>query len=112
MTPHVSDFIPGSLEYMDKYIEVTDGHHITEKQKGQIQIKMCDNNRDTFIATLHYLLLAPDPCDRLFSIITSMNSGHTCLFQKVSCTVYFGNKEKMRLLYHIFHIGNMYFWGK
>ena len=26
MTPQFSDFIPGSLEDMDKYIEFTDGH--------------------------------------------------------------------------------------
>ena len=30
MTPEVSYFIPGSLEDTDKYIEVADGHHITE----------------------------------------------------------------------------------
>ena len=71
---------PGSLEDMDKHIEVADGHHVTEKQKGQVQIKMCDNSGNSFIATLHNVLLAPDLCDRLFSIITLMNSGHTCLF--------------------------------
>ena len=64
------------------------------KQKGQVQIEMCDNNGDPFIATLHNVLLAPDLCDRLFSIITLMNSGHTCLFHKGFCTVYFGAKEK------------------
>ena len=93
MTPEVSDFIPGSLEDTDKYIEVADGNHVTEKQKGQVRIKMCDNNGDPFIATLHYVILAPSLCDRLFSIITLMNSGHTCLFQKGFCTVYFGAKE-------------------
>ena len=36
MTPEVSGFIPGSLEDMDKYIEVADRHHVTEKQKGQV----------------------------------------------------------------------------
>ena len=36
MTPEVSDFIPGSLEDTDKYIEVTDGHHVTAKQKVQV----------------------------------------------------------------------------
>ena len=36
MTPEVSYFIPGSLEDTDKHIEVTDGHHVTEKQKGQV----------------------------------------------------------------------------
>ena len=64
----------------DKYIEVADGNHVTAKQKGQVRIKMCDNNGNNFIATLHNVLLAPDLCDRLFSIIMSMNSGHTCLF--------------------------------
>ena len=34
MTPEFSYFIPGSLEDTDKYIEVTDGHHVTAKQKG------------------------------------------------------------------------------
>ena len=33
MTPEVSYFIPGSLEDRDKYIEVADGHHVTEKIK-------------------------------------------------------------------------------
>ena len=33
MTPQVSDFIPGSLEYRCKYIEVVDGHYIKAKQK-------------------------------------------------------------------------------
>ena len=94
MIPEVSDFIPGSLEDTDKHIEVADGHHITAKQKGQARIKMCDNNGHPFIATLHNVILAPDLRDRLFSITTLMNSGHTCLFHKGSCTVYFGAKEK------------------
>ena len=89
MTPEVSDFISGSLEDTDKYIEVSDGHHVTAKQKGQVQIKMCNYNGMNFIATLHNVLLAPDLCDRLSSIITLMNSGHTCLFHKGFCTVYF-----------------------
>ena len=82
MTPEVSDFIPGSLEDTDKHIEVADGHHITAKQKGQAWTKMCDDNGDPFIATLHNILLAPDLRNRLFSIITLMNLGHTCLFHK------------------------------
>ena len=36
MTPEVSDFVLGSLEDTDKYIEVADGHHVTAKQKGQV----------------------------------------------------------------------------
>ena len=54
---------------------------------------MCDDNGKKFVATLYNLLLAPDFCDRLFSIIALMNAGHTCLFHKYFCTVYFGSKE-------------------
>ena len=90
MMPEVSDFITGTLEDTDKYIEVADGHHITVKQKGQVRIQMCDDNGKTFIATLYNVLLATDLFDRLFSIITLMNAGHTCLFCKGFCTVYFG----------------------
>ena len=79
MTPEVSNFIPGSLEDTDKYIEVADGHHVTAKQKGQVRIKRCDNNGKTFITTLYNVFLASDLCDRLFSIIELMNSGNTCL---------------------------------
>ena len=93
ITPEVTDFIPGSLEDTDKFIEVADGHHVTAKQKGSVRIQMFDNNRKTFIATLYNVLLAPDLCDRLFSIITLMNAGHTCLFHKAFCRVYFGAKE-------------------
>ena len=80
MTTEVTDFIPGSLEDTDKFIEVADAHHITAKQKGLVRIQMFDDNRETFIATLYNVLLAPDLCDRLFSIITLMNAGHKCLF--------------------------------
>ena len=66
ITPHVQDFILGLLDNTDKNIEVADGHHFTVKQKGQVQIKMCDDNGDTFIATFHNVTLAPDLCDRLF----------------------------------------------
>ena len=40
MTPEVTDFIPGSLEDTDKFIEVADGHHVTAKQKGSVCIQM------------------------------------------------------------------------
>ena len=62
----VSDFIPGTLEDTDKYIEVADGHHVMAKQKGQVRIQICDDNGKTFIATLYNVILAPDLCDRLF----------------------------------------------
>ena len=94
MTPEVSDFIPGTLENTDKYIEVADGHHVTAKQKFQVQIQMCGNNGKTFIAILYNVLLATDLCDRLFSIITLMNAGHTCLIHKGFCTVYFGADQR------------------
>ena len=32
MTPEVTDFISGTLEDTDKYIEVADGHHVTKKK--------------------------------------------------------------------------------
>ena len=54
---------------------------------------MCNDNGKTFVAMLYNVLLAPDLCDRLFSIITLINAGHTCLFQKGFFTVYFGAKE-------------------
>ena len=82
MTPEFSGFIPGSLEDTDKHIEVTERYHVTAGVKGQVRIKMCDNNGDPFIATLHNVLLAPYLCDRLFSIITLMNLVYTCLFHK------------------------------
>ena len=66
MTPEVSDFIPGSLEDTDKYIEVAGGHHVMAKQKGQVRIQMCNDNGKTLIAALHNILLAPDLCYRLF----------------------------------------------
>ena len=40
MTPYILGFIPGSLEDTDKHIKVSDRHHVTAKQKGQVQIKM------------------------------------------------------------------------
>ena len=64
------------------------------KKKGQVQIKVYDNNEDNFIATLHSVLLAPDSCDRFFYIIMLMNLVHICLFHKGVCMMYFGFKEK------------------
>ena len=71
--PEVSGFIPGLLDDIDKHIGFVGRHYVTAKQKGQVQINICDNNGDTFIATLHNVLLAPDKYDRLSSIITLMN---------------------------------------
>ena len=85
----VSDFIPGLLEDSDKHIEVADRHHVTEKQKRQAQIKMCNDKGNPFIETLHNVLLAPDLSDRIFLIIMLMNPGHTCLFHQGFCMVCF-----------------------
>ena len=93
MAPEVTDFIPGLLEDTDKFIGFVGGNHVTAKQKGSVPLQMCDNNGKTFVATLYNVLLAPDLCDRLFSIITLMNNGHTCFFHKGFCTVYIGAKE-------------------
>ena len=49
MTPEVTDFVPLSLEDTDKFIEVADGHHVTEKQKVSVRIQMCDDNGKTFV---------------------------------------------------------------
>ena len=82
------------LEYKDKYIEVAYGNYVTEEQKGQVQIKICNDNGDNFIAIFHNVILAPDIYNRLFSIITFMDLLHNCLLHKWFCTVYFGDKEK------------------
>ena len=87
MIPAVSYFIPASLEDTDKHIEVEDENQVTMKQKGQVQIKMNDSNGDHFIATLHNIILAPDLCNILFSIITLMNMVLTCLLHEGFCTV-------------------------
>ena len=94
----------GSLEDKDKHIEVVDVNHVTAKQKGQVQIKINDNNGNPFIATLHNILLPPDLCNRLFTIIILIYLVHSCLFQKEFCTVYFRDKKKNTLtLPHIAH---------
>ena len=87
MKPEVTDFIPGSLEDTDKFIEVADGHHVTAKQKESVRIQIFDDNGKNFVAALYNVLLAPYLCDRLFYIITLMNAGHKCLFHKGFCTV-------------------------
>ena len=49
MTPQVSYFIPSLLEDTDKCIEVADGHHVTAKQKGKVQIK-CATITEIFLS--------------------------------------------------------------
>ena len=93
MISEVSDFIPCSLKDTYKHIEVAHGNDVREKQKGQVRINICNDNGDPIIATLNNVILAPDLCDRLFSIITLIYLGDTCLFHKGFCTVYFRAKQ-------------------
>ena len=79
MTP----FIPGVLGETDKFIEVADGHFITVKQTGEVQLKICDDNGKSLTATIYYVLFAPNLCDRLFFIIMLKNSRYTCLLKGV-----------------------------
>ena len=55
---------------------------------------MWNDNGKTFVTTLYNVLLALDLCDRLFSIIKLMNAGHTCIFHKGFCMVYFGADKR------------------
>ena len=88
-TSEISDYIPRSLVEKDKYIEVAYGYFITAKQTGEAQIKKRDDNGKPFIATSYNVLFAPDLCDQLSSIITLTNLGHTRLFHKGPCMVFF-----------------------
>ena len=94
MTAEISNFITGSLVETDKYIDVSDGHFVTLKQTGEVKIKMHHNNGKPFITTLYKVTFAPDLCNSLFSIITLINLGYTCLFHKGFCTVFFRNIEQ------------------
>ena len=66
----------------------------SQKKTGQVQIEIRGDNGKTIVATLYNVLLAPELCDRLFSIIKLINLGHTCLFNKGFCTVLFSDKKQ------------------
>ena len=112
MMPQVQYFIPGSLEYTDKHIEVADGHHVAAKQRVQVQIKMFDNNGNPFVAELQNVLLTTDLCDRLFSIISLINFGMYLFISQGFCTVYFGDKEKNPVTLPHNAQRKHAFWGK
>ena len=59
MTPQISDFIPGSLEDMDKQIEVVDRHHITAKQRGQVRKFNVQQSWISFYPNVTQYTLAP-----------------------------------------------------
>ena len=80
-------FIPSLIRDTYRYTEVADGYYVTAKQKGQVQIKMCDNNGDHFMAMFHKVLLAPDLCDRLSSNITLIICYILVYSKKGFCTV-------------------------
>ena len=72
----------------------------------QLQIKMCRNNGFAFFAMLHSILLAPDLCEKLFSmdmLVYPSKGLHGAILIK---------RENMRLHYEIVHKGNICFWGK
>ena len=73
---------------------------------------MCNKSGDHFIAALHNVLLAPNLCNRLFSIIKLINSGHNCLFHKRFCTVYFGANEKNAVILPHSAQKKYAFWGE
>ena len=73
-TPDISDSVPDSLVEKDKYIEVADQNFVTEKQTGEVQIKMCNDNSRPFISELYNILFAPGLCDQLLSIIILIHS--------------------------------------
>ena len=90
MEPEVSVFIPCLLEDTDNYRQ-TSSHGETKRTSTN---KNCNNNEDPFIATLHNVVLAPDFCNRLFSIIMLLHSGNTCLFKKGFLQVVLCTKRK------------------
>ena len=53
ITPEVQDFIPGSLEDTDKYIEVADGHNVTEKKRSSTN-KKCATITE-ILSSQHYI---------------------------------------------------------
>ena len=64
----------------DTYIEFIDGHLVTEKQIGEVQIKMSDNPGESFIPTLYHVILVPELFNRLFYIIVAIILRHNFLF--------------------------------
>ena len=52
MTSYVSDFIPGSLEDTDKYIEAVDGHHVTKEKKYKLKLKCA--SKTEILSSWHY----------------------------------------------------------
>ena len=73
---------------------------------------MYDDIGDPYIATLHNVILAPDLCDSLFSIIMLMNLVNTCLFREGFWTEYFREKEKNTVTLPHSEKRKHAFWGE
>ena len=67
---------------------------ILSQKKGEVCIKICDDEGKPFTATLYNVLLAPYLCDGLFYIITLMNLGQNYLFHGGYCTVLFSDNQQ------------------
>ena len=87
---------------IDKYTEFTDWHFVASKQTGEVQINIRNDNDKPLIAKLYNVLFAPD-FSMIFFIITLINLGHTCHFQKELFTVSFSANEKKWWPYQIAH---------
>ena len=57
MSPYASDFLPGSLEYVDKAIEVADGFTALATQKGTVIIKVLSDLQEEINLHLEEVLL-------------------------------------------------------
>ena len=57
MTPEVTEFIPGSLEDTDKFIEVADRNHVTAKQKGSVRLIIPSNTEFHIKIRVFYSIL-------------------------------------------------------
>ena len=68
MTPYISYFIPGSFVETKKKKEVSDTF-CHSKIKRTSSNKMSDDNGKSSISKLYNILVAPDLCDLIFSII-------------------------------------------
>ena len=71
-----------------------DGSFVTAKQTGEIEIKIRNDNGKPFIDKWYNILFVPYLCDEIFFIIKLINLGHTCLFHKGFCLVFFSDNEQ------------------
>ena len=67
---------------------------LSQQKTGKSQIKIRDEKGKPSVATLYNAIFNPDSCNRLFSIITLMNLGHTSLFHKGFYIGFFSANEQ------------------